>query len=320
MTRVVAVGDNAWNLTHGQRMMDASQPPAARLHVILAREARTGVVFRRGPSKQVQLIRWDLARDTFTHGQWLKARVYERRCDLSPSGELLAYFAASNRGPYGSWTAVSRPPYFTALALWPKGDAWGGGGLFEDERTLLLNHPPVAGKTPFALAEGFQLQRGLRVRTLGEHAGRGEDSPIHDLRLARDGWRLRDEGEGRRGGRRAGALYVFARPHVMEKSNSGGLRLQAKLQAVGRRNAAWYAMDHDVLDTAGNVLLELPASDWADWDGQDLVFARGGGLYRLAAKDLSGGGPDLEAASRLLHDFSAARFQALEAPSRARAW
>ncbi|PPT49129.1 hypothetical protein XarbCFBP8150_21735, partial [Xanthomonas arboricola] len=42
--------------------------PATRLYVLLARDARTGVIFRRGPSKQVQLIRWDLRTDTFEHG------------------------------------------------------------------------------------------------------------------------------------------------------------------------------------------------------------------------------------------------------------
>ncbi len=60
-------------------------PRHAALYAILARDARTGVVFRRGPSRQVQLIRWDLRDDTFEHGQWFKGRIYERRCDLSPS-------------------------------------------------------------------------------------------------------------------------------------------------------------------------------------------------------------------------------------------
>src|ERR1700760_351322 len=100
---------------------------STRLFVLLARDAPVGVILRRGPSKQVLMIHWNLKNDTFVHGQWLKARVYERRCDLSPEGDMLLYFAATHRKPYGTWSAVSRPPFFTALALWPKGDAWGGG-------------------------------------------------------------------------------------------------------------------------------------------------------------------------------------------------
>src|SRR6516162_6940589 len=102
----------------------------ANLFVILARNAPCGVIFRRGPSKQVLVIKWSLRNDTFEGGQWLKGRIYERRCDLSPSGEKLIYFAGNYRSKNGplTWTAVSRTPYLTALAMWPKGDAWGGGG------------------------------------------------------------------------------------------------------------------------------------------------------------------------------------------------
>ena len=60
----------------------AKESPPARLFVILAREAPVGVIFRRGPAGQTLLIKWDTAHDTFEYGQWLKGRIYERRCDL----------------------------------------------------------------------------------------------------------------------------------------------------------------------------------------------------------------------------------------------
>src|SRR4030095_14825414 len=115
--------------------------PAARLFVLLARAAPVGIILRRGPSKQVLMIRWDTSSDHFEQGQWFRGRIYERRCDLSPSGEKLIYFAASVKPPFCSWTAISKPPYFTALALWPKGDCWNGGGIFLNEKKILLNHP-----------------------------------------------------------------------------------------------------------------------------------------------------------------------------------
>ncbi|MCW0453747.1 hypothetical protein NB721_002833 [Xanthomonas sacchari] len=285
--------------------------PAARLFALLAREARTGVIFRRGPSKQVQLIHWDLRDDSFVHGQWFKGRIYERRCDLSPSGRLLVYFASKQRGDFGTWTALSRPPFFTALSLWPKGDCWGGGGMFEDERTLLLNHRPREGRDPFPMPTGFQLPHHLQVRPFGTHSGGGEDEPIDGVLRERDGWQLRDEGEGERGGLRSGALFRFSRPRVREKLGANGRRLQSLLHAVGQENHAWYGQDHRVLDRDGTVLVDLPGSDWADWDGADLVFAREGRLYRLRKSDFREVAQRGEQAFQLLHDFSGARFAPL---------
>src|SRR5215831_4419387 len=92
-----------------------------RLFVILAREASKAVIFRRGPSRWTQLILWDTQHDTFVYGQWFKGRIYERRCDLSPDGSKLIYFAAKWRKPLASWTAISTPPWWTAHALWPNG-------------------------------------------------------------------------------------------------------------------------------------------------------------------------------------------------------
>nr|MCH9684422.1 hypothetical protein [Deltaproteobacteria bacterium] len=125
---------------------------APRLYAILARSSETAVVFRRGPTKQVQLWRWHRRRDEFERGQWLAGRVYERRCDLSPDGTLLVYFAAKYKGPYSTYTVISRPPYFTALALFPKDDTWGGGGLFAGPRRLSLNH---RAPEQMQLADGF---------------------------------------------------------------------------------------------------------------------------------------------------------------------
>lgn len=284
---------------------------ATRLYALLAREGRTGVVFRRGPSRQVQLIRWDLRTDTFEHGQWFKGRIYERRCDLSPSGRLLVYFASTQRGDFGTWTALSRPPFFTALALWPKGDSWGGGGMFEDEHTLLLNHRPLEGREPFPMPAGFRLKPGMRVLPFGQGSGGGEDDPIDSVLRQRDGWQVVDAGEGALDRRAGGALYRFSRPQISEKGGSGGRRLQSLLHAVGRRNQAWYDLEHRVLDRDDNVLLDLPGSDWADWDGGDLVFARNGCLHRLAKGEFKRYEHDGERAFRLLHDFSNARFAPL---------
>ena len=61
--------------------------PPPRLWVVRAKDAPIAVIFRRGPSKQVELILWNMHKDTFERGQWFKGRIYERRCDLSPDGK-----------------------------------------------------------------------------------------------------------------------------------------------------------------------------------------------------------------------------------------
>jgi hypothetical protein len=292
-------------------------PATTRLYALLAREARVGVIFRRGPTRQVQLIRWDLRTDTFEHGQWLKGRIYERRCDLSPSGKLLVYFAATNREPMGSWTAISKPPFLTALALWPKTDSWGGGGVFENEDTLLLNHTPPDDKKGFELAPRFQLKPGMQVLPCGPWSGRGEDEPIANIIRERDGWQTAESGKGQAGGLRSSELYGFSEPRILEKAGPNGRRLQSLLRGVGRAQKPWYDLDHRVVDRDGAVLVDLPQSDWADWDGGDLVFARAGCLYRLSKSDFKTYPQKGEGAFHCLHDFSDARFAEMAPTSHA---
>jgi hypothetical protein len=124
--------------------------------VLMARKAPVGVIIRRGPSKWWHLTLWDTERDRFTSGQWFRGHVYPRKCDLSPDGQLFSYFAGkfsgtAREGGYDdTWVAVSRPPYFTALALWPVGDTWGGQTMFMNDGTFHVgtlkphhpDHPP----------------------------------------------------------------------------------------------------------------------------------------------------------------------------------
>lgn len=127
-----------------------------RLFVIMAKAAPAAVVVKRGPSGWAQLVLWDTKRDVFTDGAWLRGRIYEDKCDLSPDGELFVYAAfQGNRLSTGytqSYTAVSRPPWLHALTVWPMGTTYGGGGRFLDNRRLTLRgaqrvHPdhPLGG-------------------------------------------------------------------------------------------------------------------------------------------------------------------------------
>jgi hypothetical protein len=114
---------------------------APRLFVITARDAARAIVIARGPSAWAHLIAWDTGRDAFDRGAWFHGRIYEEKCDLSPGGALFVYAAFKGRGlltSYSqSYTAVSRPPWLFALALWPMHTTYGGGGRFVDDRHLV---------------------------------------------------------------------------------------------------------------------------------------------------------------------------------------
>lgn len=292
--------------------------PSVRLHVLLARDGSTAVVFRRGPSKQVLVLRWNLGTDELETGQWLKGRIYERRCDLSPSGDRLIYFAAKYRQPHFTWTAVSRPPYLTALVLWPKGDAWGGGGLFAAENKILLNHRPGE----MALGDGFRLPRRVKVEAFGDRPGWGEDSPIWDARLTRDGWHLDDSGVAKENKFGSKVWFEYTTPLTWSKRQPGaGSKQTLRMRVIGvhERDGPWYVTEHDVVDAAGETVVSLGRSDWADWSRRgDLLFAASGRLYRLK---MTSGLQLLDVTSAtLVADLRPYRFQPVSTPSKALEW
>ena len=69
------------------------KPAYARLHVLLAREARLGLVIRHGTAKSVCTLLWDRKKDKFALGQWMRGRIDIETCDLSPDGEHFLYAA-----------------------------------------------------------------------------------------------------------------------------------------------------------------------------------------------------------------------------------
>lgn len=119
--------------------------PVVRLHLFFAEDNDRALILRQGPSKTYRMILWHRDTDTFEDGQWLKHKVYVERCDLSPDGQHFIYFAlngAWGSESEGSYTALSRPPYFTALALFPEGSTWGGGGRFLDNSLYIATGGP----------------------------------------------------------------------------------------------------------------------------------------------------------------------------------
>jgi hypothetical protein len=292
---------------------------SVRLYTILARKAPLAVVFRRGPSKSVLLIKWRTDTDEFDEGQWLKGRIYERRCDLSPGGKRLIYFAANFKKPYYSWTAISKPPFLAAIALWPKGDGWGGGGLFANDKKILLNHRDGE----MELAAGFNLPRFVKVEPFGARPGWGEDSPILDARLTRDGWRLVQDGKTTRHKMTAPVWIEVDPPQIWSRMNpnqkTSDYELRALTRGIYERNGAWYVMEHVVQRKKPTQRISLGKTDWADWcHSGDLLFSREGKIFRLGF-DQSGELLPL-AEARMVIDLTDKKFEARKAPEVAKVW
>jgi hypothetical protein len=280
----------------------------ARLHVVLAREAPRAVIVRRGPSRWVRIILWHTDTDQFEGGQWLRGRIYGERCALSPDGALFLYFAMQqhkSRGGYlGTWTAISKPPYLTALALWPVGDTWGGGGLFIDDQTIY-----ISGHTD--AHPDHQPPKHLRVITTAAKLTK-RDHRFLDRIKARDwqqiykpdrskvgfGWRWKDPAIWQRAHPFYDRYFLAMRWYGYITEHYPGPMIQE------------YALG----DRTENKEIALEGANWADWDQRGrLVYARDGQVFAQEPDQVG-------TFARPLADFNDQKFEAIAAPDWAQRW
>jgi hypothetical protein len=283
--------------------------PPCRLFPIFARSAPRAVIFRRGPTNWYQLILWHTDTDRFEFGQWFKGRIHVRRSDLSPDGGKLIYFAhkitartIQDKEYTYAWTAVSKPPYLTALALWPKGDSWHGGGLFDDDETLFLNHKPDQ-----AQPHPNHLPQGLDVRPNPD--ARGERDPIFGMRLERDGWQLQQEWKLTF---QKGAMYVTEAPEIRSLAHP---QKNYSIQLTRRLDCLTYRELFAVMDQNGDGLADCRDADWVDWDQNGrLVLLRDGKLFVGLENDNG------HFSIQRLADFNPYRPEPVVSPPWARRW
>jgi hypothetical protein len=266
--------------------------------VLLTLAARRAVVIRRGPTRYTAVLSWDLKTDQFQLGQWLHGRIYERRCDLSPDGKHLIYFAANghfNTSPLrGSWTGISRAPYLKALCVYAKGDCWHGGGLFLSPTEYWLNDDGRHEQRE----NDPQFQRIAERPWPQDHGG--ECPGVYYIRLQRDGWKLKSTSPDEHGGQ----ITVFEKPIDEEWI----LRKHAHASHQSSPGRGMYYDTHELVSPHSQRSLSQDSWEWADVDGERLLWADHGCLHagRLDATGVS--------ASSVLHDFGPMRFEALEAP------
>lgn len=231
-----------------------SIPPPPRLSVLLAAQAPTGVVFRRGPSRIVRVIHWDRTNDEFRHGATFKGRIYVDRSDISPDGRHMLYFAMGGAawaiaGAGYTWTAISEAPSVTALSLWGQGDTWGGGGYFLSNDSYWLE---ADGNTSL-IRDNAPLRR--------ETCSKNRAFPS---RLDRDGW-------------------------IDKRPTRWDTRYEKELAHDWILRAAGWPRRYE-LEQRGEAPQPCQNWEWADWDRHRLVWAESGCL-RTASLESEGLGP-----------------------------
>jgi hypothetical protein len=250
----------------------------ARIHLLVAQDAPVVVVLRRKPTRTFHVLRWNTRTDAIEPGSWFRGRLYEKRCDVSPDGAWMIYFAAGSDSG-STWTGLAHPPWLKAIAWHAGTGAWLGGGYWRDARTLCVTAYP--GWAAPDLQHGAQAKLPFSVER-------------HD-------WR-----------RDAGDLEVlthrFDRDWVFDAAQSAPATPVGRSGNWSTRGVTWSwtrrpsdrhptLRVHGPLDAATGFAFTLdedPAlltdADWADYDalGQ-LVFARAGVLYRCALADLRAG-------------------------------
>lgn len=198
----------------------------------------------------------------------------------------------------GSWTAISRTPYLKALALWPWGDCWNGGGLFLSDSKYWLNvgfHQSVED-----IVGGLRKKLTEESDYPFEESYGGECPGIYYIRLQRDGWKLLQRD----------SITPHERVILFEKELPRGWVLEMTAHAtihhpVGK---GCYYDTHRILHKPSGKIINHPEWEWADLDGTRLVWVTKGVLYAASLSDT--GLTDV----KTLHDFNDMPFEAIEAP------
>jgi hypothetical protein len=287
-----------------------TKKPPARIDGIVAAEANVAVIFRRGPSKLTQLLVWDLNTDEVRPGQWIRGKTYTRRADVSPDGKYLVChftnYSAKQRGRAQDlredwmscgWTAVSRPPYFTAIGLWLTGGAWNGGGIWERNDRLLLNNEPHCWH------ESKSVRTPVRAHQL--NFGGSEDEPIYSMLLKKRGWSelrhldlentnpgWRERGEKffqnfRTSGFTSASLHLLMDSIPQYRVRDPGIWKKPFARGALVRVDRYKAEDWSVEDETGRVLRTWQIKDWhpqfLDVDARGrIIFGEKGCLYAWA--------------------------------------
>jgi hypothetical protein len=135
----------------------------------------------------------------------------------------------------GTWTAISTPPYFTALAIWPAFGHWTGGGVFVADGHIVL-FEPQSRMTPAVtvpIPTRICIQSASTVAGIGTRMERSAHAP-----------RFR---------------FITVQRQRPPEIQAFGDELEAALKQSGLRVIEWvHAVDKDVLFAADGAIYRVP--------------------------------------------------------------
>jgi hypothetical protein len=288
-----------------------------RLHVIRAEGADVAAVFCRISAKKWQLFTWRLRSRGLEPGGTFRGILYPRRSTLSVDGTYLHYHALTGqRSPWGTFSAISKLPWLTALAAFETGGTWTSArSIFISGRMeqiarpctiqMVDGAPPIGfGHPPLTweLTGGFGWQWGVDQR--GEESGaKASDHrpPIAQPVLAAlppmpatyAGW------QWARKSFPAGTLHVVQSGHDFPSDLQKGSWIEGYVVA--------YAIER------GGDVSHLKGVRWADsFDEDILLTATDDG--RIQMRNIARGTVEWE------YDFSGVVFTPNPSPESARSW
>ena len=277
---------------------DSESKFPARLHVLVARDANNAIVIRRGPSKQVCTLNWNRNNHEFTIGQWLKkARIFERRSDISANGLYWIYFTINgkwNSETKGSWTGIAKVPWLKTLALYAKGDGWNGGGLFSYDNVYWLND----GYGHKKLYDSKLVKRNESYIPKENYGG--ECPHVYYNRLQRDGWKIIESKK----------LGKWRSHMIFEKEMVKGwvLRKVCHEETCSPEGKGCYWDEHEIENAQGEVSSHKDW-EWAEWMDNAIFYAEFGVLYQISIQTCS-----KLSKPKIIHDFNDYKFEELKAP------
>ncbi len=162
-----------------------------------ARRANTAVFLYRRRRNETWLISCDYGdgkgktkRPTFEVGSRFTGRFYPGRCSLSPNGERFVYFVMGGHQStfarqFYCWTAMCKPPQIAAEFLLPHDDTWGGGGVFLDDKNLVIFSGMYHGSKELKPINN-QIISGTKVH-VSDTFGEIPDA-ARNIKIVDDGW------------------------------------------------------------------------------------------------------------------------------------
>ena len=239
-----------------------SDPSFPRLYILRASGARRAVVFAKHRQKAWSLHLWHLDTGRVETGGVFFGTLYPRRCDLSPDGRYLLYFAMKAPGdpdwPH-QFSGLSRAPWLTCLLAWREAGTWTRGMVFSSRasgrpeipaRTALHQGAEVADRCPWNI-EMIQPSQLAAERRIG--FVETDDSPP----------------------RGPGDTWDEQRRAVLEKRRPGdgreALRIRLGPFNQGEGQIEAYRSHYGLVGKDGR---EVPLSDhiWLDWLDRDNVY------------------------------------------------